>query len=107
MKRTEQSATIEVKRSFSVSGDEVHRADTDETIEVHHFVTEPARVGVSAGTTLNMGNYEAVRLDVSVQVPCYHEEVERAFEWAKAFAKNRLAKECKEARSYLKSKIAF
>lgn len=44
-------------------------------IEVRQFVTEPAYVRVNAGVTKNLGNYESLRIDVSVSVPCYVEEV--------------------------------
>lgn len=45
------------------------------TIKVRKFVTEPAYVRVNAGVTKNMGNYESLRLDVSLSVPCYVEEM--------------------------------
>lgn len=46
------------------------------TVEVTKFEVEPAYVRVSAGMTKNMGNYESLRLDVSVTMPCYAEEVD-------------------------------
>lgn len=45
-------------------------------LEVRKFEVEPAYVRVSAGMTRNMGNYESLRVDVSVSMPCYAEEVE-------------------------------
>lgn len=50
--------------------------DKRETIAVRKFVTEPAYVRVSAGTTKNMGNYESLRVDVAISVPCYVEEID-------------------------------
>lgn len=44
-------------------------------IEIQKFQTHPAYVRVGYGLTLNLGNYEAARLDVSVSVPCYQEEI--------------------------------
>lgn len=46
-------------------------------IAVRKFVTEPAYVRVSAGVTKNTGNYESLRIDVAITVPCYAEEVEK------------------------------
>jgi len=48
--------------------------------EVEVFEVEPAYVRVSAGRTKNMGNYESLRVDVSITVPCYKETIEETFE---------------------------
>lgn len=52
-------------------------AEKRKVIEVRQFVTEPAYVRVNAGVTKNLGNYESLRIDVSVSVPCYAEEIEK------------------------------
>ena len=41
------------------------------------FETDPAYVRVNAGVTKNLGNYESLRVDVSLTVPCYVEEMEK------------------------------
>jgi hypothetical protein len=46
-------------------------------VEVRKFATEPAYVRVNAGVTKNLGNYESLRVDVSLTVPCYVEEMEK------------------------------
>lgn len=46
-------------------------------IEVRQFSTDPAFVRVAAGVTKNLGNYESLRVDVSLTVPCYVEEIEK------------------------------
>lgn len=46
-----------------------------ETIEVRPFVTDTARVRASRGVTLNLGNYESARIEVSIDLPCYKEEI--------------------------------
>lgn len=45
-------------------------------LEVRKFETDPAFVRVNAGVTKNLGNYESLRVDVSLTVPCYVEEME-------------------------------
>ena len=45
-------------------------------LDVRKFETEPAYVRVNAGVTKNMGNYESLRLDVSISMPCYVEEID-------------------------------
>lgn len=47
------------------------------SIEVRKFETDPAYVRVNAGVTKNLGNYESLRVDVSLTVPCYVEEMEK------------------------------
>lgn len=47
----------------------------DVTIRVNKFETEPAYVSVSMGATKNMGNFESMRIDVGLRVPCYLEEI--------------------------------
>ena len=65
----------------------------DETIEVKTFVTQPATVEIGYGLTLNIGNYESARVDVKVSVPCYREETDAAYEYAKAWAESRVKQE--------------
>jgi hypothetical protein len=50
-----------------------------EKLNVRKFIVEPAYVRVNAGMTKNMGNYESLRIDVSLTVPCYTEEIEKVF----------------------------
>lgn len=46
-----------------------------ETILVRKFETAPAYVCNKVGVTKNMGNFESVRIDVGVKIPCYTEEI--------------------------------
>lgn len=71
----------------------------EETISIHRYITQPAVVGVELGSTLNMGNYEAARILVHLTVPCYREEVDGAYVWAKDFVEERYKKEVAEART--------
>lgn len=49
---------------------------TDRIIKIGVFKTEPAKVTVQKGLTINLGNYESARFTVGVELPCYVEEVE-------------------------------
>lgn len=62
------------------SGQDV--TENNETIErdVHVFITDPAYVRVNAGVTKNMGNFESLRVDVSITMPCYRETTDEVFE---------------------------
>lgn len=51
-------------------------------------VTGPAKVGFSIGVTKNLGNFESLRIDVHIEVPCGTdlEDMEHAHEFIKGWA---------------------
>lgn len=71
----------------------------DEKLEVRTFVSPPANVEIGYGLTLNIGNYESARVEVKVAIPCYPEEADAAYEWAKKWAEERLQREVKDVRN--------
>lgn len=70
----------------------------EEVLEVHRFATEPARVEVSLGVTVNLGNFESAKLSIGVVVPCYKEETEEAFTWAKNWVESKVMSEVERIR---------
>ncbi len=70
----------------------------NEQLKVGLFVTEPAKVSVSQGLTLNLGNYESARIEVSIAVPCYREEVDDAYRYAISWVEDRLSTEVSSVR---------
>jgi len=71
----------------------------NEPITVACFLTEPAKVSVGMGLTLNLGNYESARIDVSLVMPCYREEAEAAYTFARNWVEERLTAEVKDIRA--------
>jgi hypothetical protein len=71
----------------------------NEPLTVQRFVTEPARVSVGMGLTLNLGNYESARIDVSLVVPCYCEETEEAYVYARDWVEKKLEAEVQDIRT--------
>lgn len=67
-----------------ITNTEAYGSETtqEEPLDVRTFKpgVEPAFVRVGAGKTLNMGNYESLRIDVSVTMPCLPSEVNATFE---------------------------
>lgn len=59
-------------RSSAFGVDEEER----KVLAVRRFVTEPAYVRVNAGVTKSPAPYESIRIDVSISVPCYVEEID-------------------------------
>lgn len=54
------------------------------------FQDDPCKVLVKVGATLNMGDYNSVRLDVGLSVPCNHAEIDEVFGFAKTWVDDRL-----------------
>lgn len=71
----------------------------NELLEVRRFLTEPAKVSVSKGLTLNLGNYESARVEVSVVIPCYREELDAAYSFADKWVETRLGAEVSSVRA--------
>ena len=55
----------------------------------------PAFVKVGAGMTINQGNFESLRIDCSVTVPCTNTEdgIQKAYEFASDFVADKIAEE--------------
>lgn len=87
-----------VTKQFVVGKKEGVPQTTEETLAVHRFATDAAKIEVSLGLTLNLGNYESARLSVGMTVPCYKEESDDAFNWAKEWISERLKVEVQNIR---------
>lgn len=66
---------------------------TTEHIKVRVFATDTIRIGTKLGATINMDNYESMRIDVEVNMPCYIEEAKECFGQVARFAFRRLDEE--------------
>ena len=95
----EKPTTITVTKQFKLQSGEAEASPISETIEVTKFDTEPAKVHVGFGLTINLGNYESARLDVSIEVPCYKEQADDAYVAAKAWVEARVQEEVAEIKS--------
>jgi hypothetical protein len=77
------------------------RSETsDDTLTVHKFITEPASVRVGMGMTISLGNYESVRIDVNLSVPCYKEEVNDAYAYASEWVQAKTLAEAQAAKDF-------
>ena len=95
IKETVKSMTATVTTVYGKIG---LPSSKDEEIAVRTFVTNPAMVEIGYGLTLNIGNYESARIDVRVSLPCYVEETDQAFAFAKKWTEERIQTEVKEIR---------
>jgi hypothetical protein len=76
MKPQARNATLWVTRTFP----DGTQTAAEEALEVKAFDGTPAEVRVTASRTINLGNYESLRIEAGVSLPCYAEEVERGLE---------------------------
>jgi len=88
-----KNSIVYVSRTVGKSKDSPPTTGDEDVIAIHKFETETAMVSVDYALTMNLGNYESARISVSVTVPCYKEEVDEAYEFAQAWAEQRLEKE--------------
>lgn len=88
-----QSRTIakgqKVERTLS-AGEEELRTPADQRVTT---IAHPALVRVGIGTTVNMENYEFLRIDVSVTLPCHPEDIEDTYIRASEFVGEKLTEE--------------
>lgn len=93
--REQVGGKIFVTRVFGKNGEEENE---DKDMEVRRFESEPAYVRANYGLTINLGNYESARCDVSVTLPCYMEEIDAAFVEAWKIAKREIQDQVKSIR---------
>ena len=89
----QRAGTISVNRAFVKTGKTEKNEVLEEKMMVHEFASSPAEVGFSLGMTMNIGDFESVRLDISVKMPCYVEEVDDAYVYVQKWAEDRLKTE--------------
>lgn len=65
-----KAATLTVQRTV---GGKTQAASQD--LETTLFENHPAEVEALLGRTINLGNYESIRVQVGIRRPCYPEEV--------------------------------
>ena len=91
----ESPTQIQVVSHYSESGQILKDSLREEleVVNVERFEVEPAEVGLELSRTVNMGDFNSIRAAVTIRVPCYKEEIDKAYTFAEKFAKNRLIKE--------------
>jgi hypothetical protein len=84
-----------VQTDFRRKNQSQQETTKQETVEEGYFPpgVEPALVRVSAGSTINLGNFESMRLDVSVTLPCRVEEIQETYVRASEYVSDFMAEE--------------
>lgn len=89
-RQTRKKSTITVRKHFRGKERVTPETEVSQEIEVFTFDTSPASVTINYGLTMNLGNYESARCDVSITVPCYTEEIDEALKWASEKVEERI-----------------
>lgn len=76
-----------LRSSFGVVNQE------EEVIDVREFKTTPAMVKVGMHRVVNLGDYNSLKVEVAVEIPCYAEEVTSVMSKATQFCEKRLNKQ--------------
>ncbi len=98
-RRTNLEQSVNGQRTTTTSTHQgrstVSESTQDEMLGRRHFAPgeEPARVRVTAGKTISLGNFEFLRIDVSVELPCLPEEVHQTYDSASTFVADKLEQE--------------
>lgn len=82
---------VTIRLTSRSGGEDTAAIDEVETVPVTTAAPHQpmARVGFSSGMTLNLGNYESARLEVSISMPCDVSEVEETYEYCKRFVEEK------------------
>ena len=77
-------------------------AEDGESLEIQMWPegARVAKVRASASMTINLGNYESVRVSTDVELPCVVEELEDCYKTAREFVDTKLNKEVADIRAY-------
>jgi hypothetical protein len=72
-----EKVTLSEKEGLIAVSKTVLKSQTEkkEKIRIRPFVTPTSTVAVKYGRTINIGNYENVKVEVFVAAPCYMEEI--------------------------------
>jgi hypothetical protein len=85
------TTTVERRRRGEVED----KREVNDKIPQSETIVNPAYVMVKGGVTLNLGDYNSARIDVSVTIPCVftNKEMDRAFEYAASFVDEKIKSE--------------
>lgn len=99
---TEKNGKVWVSAQLMKSGKPIGDVDAKEDmILVDAFEVPPATSRVNLGMTVNIGNFESLRVDSGVEIPCYKEELPEAQEFCFSLAEKFLFEKVREVKDAL------
>jgi len=79
MEVIKKEGSVKVSRTLLEYGQEIAEKEKQRKLVARLMLGEATRVGINKSVTLNMGNYQSIRVGVSLEVPCYTEEAMDVF----------------------------
>jgi len=73
-----REARVWVTRTIEERGKELGGDIATDLIAIHEFITEPARIGLEKSLPIQLAKFLIARVNVTVILPCYAEEVRAA-----------------------------
>lgn len=96
--------SIIIERQYKISKEEETLSTKTLKTPITKFITTPAKVAVKYGVTMNMGNYESARVDVTVEMPCYKEDVHECYALVSSYVEELISDQIKQINSDGKKK---
>jgi len=94
----EITANIESKKVDNRTKEETIMTQKEERLPTDPIDQDAAYVSVKAGGTINLGNFNNGRVDVSLMYPCYPSEVEDVYKKVKNWTDEKVSEEIAELR---------
>lgn len=76
------SKKVQAKGKVDVTHPDKSTSESEEVVEEKAFEQPTANVGVAFATTKNLGNYESLKVSVSINLPCYVDEIDEVQSFA-------------------------
>jgi hypothetical protein len=90
---------LEIKAMTEVSNKEKGIIkQKEEYLPTEKIEGDPAWVSVSAGGTINLGNYSSGKVNISITYPCEPSQVDQVFDKLKGWIDKRVGEEISELR---------
>ena len=105
-KRIKREARVWVTRTIEERGKELGGDIATDLIAVHEFITEPARVGLEKTLPIQLAKFLIARVNVTVELPCYSEEVQAARQALPAMVNEFLTEESESLPDLLREVMA-
>lgn len=96
-------STVPAKGNVSVENKKTGKIISDTTHEVHPGIAvapdKLCTVGVSASHTINIGNFESVRVSASITMPSTKDEIDTTYDFASEWVSSKITDAAKSFKS--------
>lgn len=83
----EKIAKARIQKTNKDKSEEDYEEEVGEPLRLEE---DTCNVGVSGGFTYNLGDFNSTKIQVSLNIPCPHDEIDQAFEFAKEWVEERV-----------------